>query len=176
MIRWTTYFNPSNGTVSWGGADLTNSNLLNDGDQAFILQFVAKRPQDSWATAAVWTGAKYVGDIKAKDMNITPAMGIIEVRKINKGLISLNDLNTIIVFPNPNEGNVQIQFKIKEDSNVDMSIYDEVGRRVQTLLNERMPAGKYKYKTKLDSLSNGVYILSILTDTENLHSKIIVNK
>jgi hypothetical protein len=176
MMRWTTYFNPSNGTVSWGGADLTNSNLLNDGDQAFTLQFVAKRPQDSWATAAVWTGAKYVGDIKAKDMNITPAMGIIEVRKINKGIVSLNDLNTVIVFPNPTEGDVQIQFKIKEDSNVDMSIYDEVGRRVQTLLNERMPSGKYKYKTKLDSLSNGVYILSILTDTENLHSKIIVNK
>jgi hypothetical protein len=176
MMKWTTYMNPSNGMVSWGGADLTNENMLNDGEQAFKVQFIAKKPQDSWATAALWTGAKYVGDKDSKDMNITPAMGIIEVRRVNKGTISLNDLNSIIVFPNPTEGDIQVQFKIKEDSNVDMAISDEVGRRVQTLLKERMPAGKYKYSAKLDCLSDGVYILSVTTETEVLHSKIIVQK
>ena len=176
MMKWTSFFNPSNGVVSWGGADLTNENMLNDGEQAFTLQFVAKKPQDSWATAALWTGAKYVGDANSKDMNITPAMGIVEVRRINKGTISLNDLNSIIVFPNPTEGNIQVQFKIKEESNVDMSISDEVGRRVQTILKEHMPAGKYKYSANLDCLADGIYILSVTTDTESLHSKIIVNK
>ena len=176
MMKWTSFFNPSNGVVSWGGADLTNENMLNDGEQAFTLQFVAKKPQDSWATAALWTGAKYVGDANSKDMNITPAMGIVEVRRINKGTISLNDLNSIIVFPNPTEGNIQVQFKIKEESDVDMSISDEVGRRVQTILKEHMPAGKYKYSANLDCLADGIYILSVTTDTESLHSKIIVNK
>jgi len=176
MMKWTTYMNPSNGMVSWGGADLTNENMLNDGEQAFKVQFIAKKPQDSWATAALWTGAKYVGDKDSKDMNITPAMGIIEVRRVNKGTISLNDLNSIIVFPNPTEGNIQVQFKIKEDSNVDMAISDEVGRRIETLLKQRMPAGKYKYSANLDRLSDGVYILSVTTETEVLHSKIIVQK
>ena len=176
MMKWTSYLNPSNGTISWGGADLTNENMLNDGEQVFTLQFIAKKPQDSWATAALWTGAKYVGDKNSKDMNITPAMGVIEVRRINKGTISLNDLNSIIVFPNPTEGDVQVQFKIKEDGYVDMSISDEVGRRIQTLLKENMPAGKYKYLAKLDSLADGIYVLSVTTDTESLHSKIIVQK
>jgi hypothetical protein len=176
IMKWTSYLNPSNGTISWGGADLTNENMLNDGEQVFTLQFIAKKPQDSWATAALWTGAKYVGDKNSKDMNITPAMGVIEVRRINKGTISLNDLNSIIVFPNPTEGDVQVQFKIKEDGYVDMSISDEVGRRIQTLLKENMPAGKYKYLAKLDSLADGIYVLSVTTDTESLHSKIIVQK
>ena len=176
MMKWTTYMNPSNGIVSWGGADLTNENLLNDGEQAFKVQFIAKKPQDSWATAALWTGAKYVGDQNSKDMNITPAMGIIEVRRINKGTVSLNDLNSIIVFPNPTEGDIQVQFKIKEDSNVDMAVFDEVGRRIETILKQRMPAGKYKYSANLDRLSDGVYILSVTTETEVLHSKIIVQK
>ena len=176
IMKWTSYLNPSNGTISWGGADLTNENMLNDGEQVFTLQFIAKKPQDSWATAALWTGAKYVGDKNSKDMNITPAMGVIEVRRINKGTISLNDLNSIIVFPNPTEGDVQVQFKIKEDGYVDMSISDEVGRRIQTLLKENMPAGKYKYMAKLDSLADGIYVLSVTTDTESLHSKIIVQK
>ena len=176
MMKWTSYLNPSNGTVSWGAADLTNENFLNDGEQVFTLQFIAKKPQDSWATAALWTGAKYVGDVKAKDMNITPAMGIIEVRRINKGVISLNDLNSVIVFPNPTDGAVQIQFQIKQDAEVDVAISDEVGRRIQTILNEKMPAGKYKYSANLSRLSDGVYVLTVVTEHEVLHSKIVVNK
>jgi hypothetical protein len=176
MMKWTSYLNPSNGTVSWGAADLTNENFLNDGEQVFTLQFIAKKPQDSWATAALWTGAKYVGDVKAKDMNITPAMGIIEVRRINKGVVSLNDLNSVIVFPNPTDGAVQIQFQIKQDAEVDVAISDEVGRRIQTILNEKMPAGKYKYSANLDRLSDGVYVLTVVTEHEVLHSKIVVNK
>lgn len=176
MMKWTSYLNPSNGTVSWGAADLTNENFLNDGEQVFTLQFIAKKPQDSWATAALWTGAKYVGDVKAKDMNITPAMGIVEVRRINKGVVSLNDLNSVIVFPNPTDGAVQIQFQIKQDADVDVSISDEVGRRIQTILNEKMPAGKYKYSANLDRLSDGVYVLTVVTEHEVLHSKIVVNK
>jgi hypothetical protein len=176
IMKWTSYLNPSNGIISWGAADLTNENMLNDGEQVFTLQFIAKKPQDSWATAALWTGAKYVGDKNSKDMNITPAMGVIEVRRINKGVISLDELNSIISFPNPTDGPIQIQFKIKEDSEVDVAISDEIGRRVQTILSERMPAGKYKYNTNLDRLPNGFYVLSVTTQKEILHSKIIVNK
>jgi Secretion system C-terminal sorting domain len=103
-------------------------------------------------------------------------MGVIEVRRINKGVVSLNDLNSIITFPNPTEGPVQIQFKIKEDSEVDVAISDEVGRRVETILKQKMPAGKYKYNTNLDRLPNGFYVLSVTTEKEILHSKIIVQK
>jgi hypothetical protein len=106
-------------------------------------------------------------------MNITPAMGVIEVRRINKGTISLNDLNSIIVFPNPTEGDVQVQFKIKEDGYVDMSISDEVGRRIQTLLKENMPAGKYKYLAKLDSLADGIYVASVTSTNQVLSGKVI---
>ena len=71
---------------------------------------------------------------------------------------------------------VTVEFKIKEDSEVDVAISDEIGRRVQTILSERMPAGKYKYNTNLDRLPNGFYVLSVTTQKEILHSKIIVNK
>jgi len=98
MMKWTSYTNPSNGLLSWGGADLTNSNLLVDGELAFTLQFVAKKPQDSWATAAIWTSEKYVGDDKAKDMVITPAMGIIEVRR--KGVVAMKDISSLLVYTN----------------------------------------------------------------------------
>jgi hypothetical protein len=39
-----------------------------------------------------------------------------------------------------------------------------------------MPAGKYKYSANLDRLSDGVYVLTVVTEHEVLHSKIVVNK
>jgi hypothetical protein len=176
MMNWTSYVNPDNGIIAFGAADLTNKNLVNDNENVFNIQFIAKKPQDSWATAAIWTGPKYVGGDDSRDMNITPAMGVIEVRRINKGTVSLNDLNSIIVFPNPNEGTVQVQFQIKEDSDVSMTINDLVGKEVAKLLEQRMPAGKYKYIADLTKLNNGLYLLTVTTNTEVLHSKIIINK
>ena len=172
MMKWTSYTNPSNGLLSWGGADLTNSNLLVDGELAFTLQFVAKKPQDSWATAAIWTSEKYVGDDKAKDMVITPAMGIIEVRR--KGIVAMKDISSLLVFPNPTTDYVQIQFKVEEESNVNLSLYNEVGQLIQTILDTKMPKGSYTYTPSLERLSNGTYILTLKTNKDILDSKLLI--
>jgi len=173
--KWTTYFNPSNGKVSWGGVDLTNTNMLNDNDEVIILQFVAKQPQDQWTTAALWTAEKYAGDKQAKDLNITPAMGIIEVRRV-KGAVSINDLPSLLVFPNPTQDEVVIEFKILEETNTELGLSDLVGRKVMEMLNERMPAGKYKYVTDLRRLDNGMYLLYLSTEYSQDVTKVIVNK
>jgi hypothetical protein len=172
IMKWTAYTNPSNGVVSWGGADLTNANLLKDGEQVFTLQFIAKKPQDSWATAAIWTAEKYVGDNKAKDMNIKPTMGIIEVRR--KGLVSINQVSDLMAFPNPSEGAVQVQFKIAEESDVNLSLYNEVGQLVQNILDKHMPVGNYRYSVDLERLPDGVYILTLKTEKQVLDSKLLI--
>ena len=172
IMKWTSYTNRSNGIVSWGGADLTNSNLLNDGEAVFTLQFIAKKPQDSWATAAIWTSEKYVGDKDAKDMNILPAMGIIEVRK--KGIINLNQVEDLIAFPNPTQGAFQVQFKIAEESDVNLSLYNEVGQMVQNILDKHMPIGSYRYSVDLERLPDGVYILTLKTEKQVLDSKLLI--
>ena len=172
VMKWTSYTNPSNGIVSWGGADLTNANLLKDGEAVFTLQFIAKKPQDSWATAAIWTSEKYVGDKDAKDMNIMPAMGIIEVRR--KGVVNLNQVEGLVAFPNPSEGAIQVQFKIAEESDVNLSLYNEVGQMVQNILDKHMPVGNYKYSVDLERLPDGVYILTLKTEKQVLDSKLLI--
>jgi hypothetical protein len=175
MMNWTSYTNPSNGVVAFGAADLTNKNLINDGEQVFVLQFIAKKPQSEWGTAALWTGPKYVGDNNAHDMNITPAMGVVEVRRINKA-VKLNDLEKIIVFPNPTQGEVVVQFKIEQESQTEISVTDMVGRKMIEILNTKIPVGEYKYNVNLTHLDNGFYLMSIKTDTQLSTSKIIINK
>jgi hypothetical protein len=175
VMKWTTFINPSNGYITWGSADLTNQNFINNGDQAFTIQFIAKKPQAEWGTAALWTAEKYVGGSDSRDISITPTMGIIEVRKV-KSPITISDLSKVLVFPNPTEGEIVVEFGIKQETNTLIVIDDMVGRKIKELLNERLPAGKYKYVTDLHKLNNGLYLLSIKTEYSNSTTKIIVNK
>lgn len=175
MMNWTSYTNPDNGVVAFGAADLKGNQLLNDGEQILTMQFIAKKPQAEWGTAAIWTGPKYVGGNDARDMNITPAMGVIEVRKIKKP-VKLNDLENILIFPNPTDGEVMIQFRVDQESETEVAVSDLVGRKVMEVINTKMPAGEYKYVVNLTELTNGFYLVSVKTDTKISTSKIIISK
>jgi hypothetical protein len=174
-MNWTSYTNPDNGVVAFGAADLKGNQLINDGEQILTMQFIAKKPQTEWATAAIRTGPKYVGGSDARDMNITPAMGVIEVRKIKKP-VKLNDLENILIFPNPTNGEVMIQFKVDQESETEVAVSDLVGRKVMEVINTKMPAGEYKYVVNLTQLTDGFYLVSVKTDTKISTSKIIINK
>ena len=175
MMGWTSYTNPDNGVVAFGAADLKGNQLVNDGEQILTMQFIAKKPQSEWSSAAIWTGPKFVGGDDARDMNITPAMGVIEVRRINKP-VKLNQLEDLVIFPNPNDGEVYVQFRVDIESQTEVSVSDLVGRKVMEVINTRMPAGEYKYLVNLTKLDNGFYLMSVKTDTKISTSKIIINK
>ena len=175
MMNWTSYTNPDNGVVAFGAADLKGNQLLNDGEQILTMQFIAKKPQAEWSSAAIWTGPKFVGGDDARDMNITPAMGVIEVRRINKP-IKLNDIENILVFPNPTDGEVMVQFRVDQESETEVIVSDLVGRKVMDVINTKMPAGEYKYVVNLTKLNDGFYLMSVKTDTKVSTSKIIISK
>ena len=175
MMNWTSFTNPDKGVIAFGSADLKGNNLLNDGEQVLTLQFIAKKPQDEWGTAAIWTGPKFVGGNDARDMNITPTMGIVEVKKVQQ-IVTIKGLEKLVVYPNPNQGEVVVEFKVQVDSDVDINVTDMIGKKVLEILNQKMPAGDYKYLVKLDSLNNGMYIMSFQTSTTSKSHKIFINK
>jgi hypothetical protein len=174
-MRWMTYLNPSNGVVAWGGFDVTNENFLNDGDQAFILQFVAKQPQNQWTTAALWTSDKYVGDQLSRDLNITPAMGIVEVKKViykpkvDKSILDLK------ISPNPNDGQYLVSFNLVEDGITEVALYDVYGRKLGTLVNELMPAGEYLYSAKF-LVGGGIYYTTVTNNGKSATYKTVILK
>jgi hypothetical protein len=175
MLNWTSYTNPDNGVVAFGSADLKGGNWLLDGEKVMDLQFVAKKPQSEWGTAAIWTGPKFVGGTNAQDMNITPAMGIVQVRKTKSG-INVLGVEKLISFPNPTDGEVFIEFRVDYDSEVALNVNNLIGQRVLEVLNERMPAGDYKYIANLNQLANGMYIMTLQTSTTSKSHKIFINK
>jgi len=175
MMNWMSYTNLDKGVIAFGSADLKGGNLLNDGEQVMTVQFIAKKPQVDWGTAAIWTGPKFVGGNDARDMNVTPSMGIVEVKKIKQNT-TVKGLEQLLIYPNPNKGEVIVSFKVQTDSDVIVDVSDLIGRKVLDILNAKMPMGDYKYLVNLDKLQNGMYILTFKTDTTIQSNKIFINK
>jgi len=64
-------------------------------------------------------------------------------------------------YPNPFNPVTNISFSIKEKSNVELIVYDILGRKVSLLLNEEKMPGNYHIKFDASSLSSGVYLYTI---------------
>ena len=175
VMNWLSYFNPDNGVVSWGGADFSNKNNLVNNETAFTLQFTALEPKLNWTVSPLYVAEKYVGDANAKDMNILPTNGRVEVRKNNFNENMLDGFD-IITYPNPASNYTSIQFNLLEDSDVELALFDVTGRKLIQILDERMPAGQYSYEVDLSILSGGVYYTSILTQNQVATSKTVIIK
>jgi hypothetical protein len=159
-MKWITYINPNDSEIDWGGFDPTNNtNTLKDGDQVLTLQFLALEPQNLWEASPLYTTRKFAGNRTSNDLTLTPTNGILQVLKMEGGII-LNG-NNMEVFPNPYQEEVTITFKVEETTNATLSVYDMVGRKLVTILDTQIPNGVYNYTQNLGQLAPGVYVVKL---------------
>jgi hypothetical protein len=66
-------------------------------------------------------------------------------------------------FPNPFNPTTNINFDIIRSGNVKIIVYDLLGREVETLVNQDMSPGRYKYDFSAVNYASGLYIYKIVT-------------
>jgi Tol biopolymer transport system component len=132
---------------------------LKDGDQVVTLQFLALQPQNLWGASPLYTTRKFAGNTYSSDLTLTPTNGILQVLKMEGGII-LNS-NDMEVYPNPYQDEVTITFKVEETTNATLSVYDLVGRKLVTILDTQIPDGEYNYTKNLGELKPGIYIVKL---------------
>jgi hypothetical protein len=75
-------------------------------------------------------------------------------------------------YPNPFNPSTKISFGLPKAGNVEIKIYDLLGREVTTLVNEFKTAGSYSVDFNASNLASGVYFYSIksgnFTDTKKM--------
>jgi hypothetical protein len=81
---------------------------------------------------------------------------IIEV-KLNK----IIDFEINQNFPNPFNPTTTISYSIAEESFIQLKIFDVLGKEIKTLVNEKMPVGKYKIDFNAGELNSGIYFYRI---------------
>ncbi len=85
----------------------------------------------------------------------TPASGIEdEVGEAGSFYLSQN-------YPNPFNPSTQINFSLTKDSNVELKIFDILGREIAVLINRPMSSGAHSITFNAPGLTSGVYIYKI---------------
>jgi type IX secretion system substrate protein len=84
-------------------------------------------------------------------------------------------------YPNPFNPTTKIKFVIPpvgngRDRSVKVIVYDELGREVQTLLNEPLQPGTYEVEWDGSNFSSGVYYYSLQTENFNDTKKMVLLK
>ncbi len=75
-------------------------------------------------------------------------------------------------FPNPFNPSTLIKFGITEATNVNLTVYDALGREVAVLVNnEYMNAGAYNIKFNASNLASGIYIYKLTAGANSVSKK-----
>lgn len=67
-------------------------------------------------------------------------------------------------YPNPFNPQTTIPFGLKKETIVKLEVFDILGRKVQTLVSERLPAGNHRAIFRGDQMASGVYFYRLVTD------------
>ncbi|TNE69454.1 T9SS type A sorting domain-containing protein [bacterium] len=79
-------------------------------------------------------------------------------------------------FPNPFNPTTKISFSIPQASNVQLQIFDMLGRNVATVLNTNVAAGKHDVDFDANHLASGMYLYRIQAGTYSATRKMMLIK
>ena len=97
------------------------------------------------------------------------------VKQINIIAVSIKEvsgINGIMIFPNPTNDNVNIQFNTEENTNVEIKLLNSLGQCLWTdsqILND----GSYHNKISLKGFAKGFYLINISTGKGSITKRLI---
>jgi hypothetical protein len=70
----------------------------------------------------------------------------------------------------------KIKFNVPKSSNVNITVFDVLGRHITTLVNEKLNAGSYETEWNANGMAGGVYFYRLETDDFSETKKILLIK
>jgi len=100
------------------------------------------------------------GDNQSPDISGNYALNTAPEQQIGAtGLEALPESFTLESnYPNPFRSSTTIGFELPEETEVVVEVYNVLGQRVETLVNEKMSAGRHEVNFEASNLSSGMYL------------------
>jgi hypothetical protein len=81
--------------------------------------------------------------------------------------------NILSCFPNPLRNNTTLEFTLREDGAVNLSVYNIQGSPVTVLVNDRLTKGRHQINFDAGCLTAGIYQVVLRTATGLYARKIV---
>jgi hypothetical protein len=101
-----------------------------------------------------------------------PAVSVIEVQTTETPL----SYELMQNYPNPFNPTTSIKFGLPEKADVSLTIYNQLGEKVATLVNGELGAGYHKVEWTASNMTSGIYFYEIKTDKFGAVKKLILMK
>ena len=79
-------------------------------------------------------------------------------------------------FPNPFNQSTTIQYSIPEDQHVELTVYNVLGKVVQTLQDEYQEKGTYRVTFDAEKIPSGLYFYQLKAGSFSQSKKMLCNK
>ncbi|GMU84846.1 MAG: hypothetical protein AMXMBFR48_00880 [Ignavibacteriales bacterium] len=174
-LEYWFYFNSSSNvivkvdTLDWTGwkwVEVPISAITGTGDKLFHSIVIKQSPSGSVS------GAIYVDNAIKRNPALT------DVNLSNGNSVPL-EYTLYQNFPNPFNPETVISFSLPENSSVDLTVFDILGNKVATLIeNQVLESGNHSIRMSLSDfpLSSGVYFYRLKSDKFALHKKMTILK
>lgn len=98
------------------------------------------------------------------------------VAGIDDGQLVAEDFELYPNYPNPFNPMTNISFSLPKDQNVQLNIFNMKGQLVNTLVNEKRPAGKHTIHWNAGNSASGVYLYQLQVGDRSFTHKMILLK
>jgi len=138
-------------------------------------------PWDLINNERIWDGDENgttIIDMGAYEFGASPYIVDIQEPIISNSQSLISNLGN---YPNPFNPSTTIEFSIKNNSKVDLSIFNIKGRKVNTLINEQLQEGKHSiiwsgYDQNGNKVSSGIYFYKIEVDDQESTKSMLLLK
>jgi len=131
----------------------------------------------AYTDAGVQVGKTYRYALRSVDLNGTvhdyPQTVTVEVNTLAPKVYTYKLEQN---YPNPFNPSTRIIYQVAAATNVKLEVFDMLGRKVATLVNERKDAGEYSVNFNASGLSSGVYFYRLQTDKFTQTKKLMLVK
>ncbi|MES2747703.1 MAG: fibronectin type III domain-containing protein [Bacteroidota bacterium] len=124
---------------------------------------------NSIVISGLTTGTSYTYQVRAICANGTTAT---MMSSLSSPYV-FTTLNALVVSPNPANGSIRMACFLAEESTVTIQLRDSYGQLVSSI-NEMGIEGSNEFTMNSESISEGLYILTIKTNSETITSKVFI--
>jgi len=118
------------------------------------------------------------GDGRTNNGNISVYAAFLNITQLD--VQEIKSLNTQYSFigpkPNPITDRAVFDLNLKKSSNVEVLLFDMLGRKIKTIVRQNYEVGEYTIEFGTDNLPAGEYIVTLNTDYGSQSEKIIIVK